>query len=105
MAADLNGILYSRFTGEITLFEPNFTPKTKEHTNRIAIYEGLKKDHDWENVAKVLSNFGTLIVTEDHGETYYVFDEEKKMEVILEKMNNLKGYGKRCILKGRHMFR
>ena len=51
-----------------------------------------------------MSAFGTLNVSEDHGETYYVFDIEQKMEIILQKMEKLKGYEKRKIVKSRKMF-
>ena len=51
-----------------------------------------------------MSTFGTLHVAEDHGETYYVFDRDQKILAILEKIEKLKGYEKRKIMKARHMF-
>lgn len=43
-----NNLLYSRFTGEISLLGPVFTPKTTEYNKRIIIYGQLKNDHPWE---------------------------------------------------------
>lgn len=42
-----NKLLYSRFTGEISLLGPAYTPKTDEYSKRIVIFSGLKKDHAW----------------------------------------------------------
>ena len=30
------------------MIAPDFTPQTKEYMNRIVIYEGTKKDHEWK---------------------------------------------------------
>jgi hypothetical protein len=35
-----NNLLYSRFTGEISLLGPVFTPKTNDYGSRIVIFEG-----------------------------------------------------------------
>lgn len=56
-------------------------------------------------MGELLSKFGTLSVVEDHGETYYVFDEEQDMEVILEKVKGVKSYDKRAIIRARQIYK
>ena len=104
-AKEFNFMIYSRFTGEISLIGPRFTPKTKEFERRIVIFEGEKKTHEWKEVGKALSLYGTLNVAEDHGETYYVFDEETNVEKVIEMMPKLKLYKDRMILRARRMFK
>ena len=104
-AKELNFIIYSRFGGEMSLIGPEFTPRTKEFESRIVIFEGEKKAHEWKEFGKALSQFGTLNVTEDHGETYYVFDDEADMKKVVEMMPKLKLYGDRMIMRARRMFR
>ena len=62
-----NKILYSKFVGEVALVGPEFTPKTKEYLNRILIFPGNKKDHDFQALGEALSERGTLSLHEDHG--------------------------------------
>ena len=104
-AEEFNSILYSRFTGEISLVGPHYTPKTKEFQRKVAISEVVNQEEVEKELGELLSEFGTLGVVEDHGETYYVFDEEQNMEMILEKVKGVKSYDKRAIIRARQIYK
>lgn len=82
-AHDHNKILYSKFAGEISLLGPEFSPRTTDYLTRIVIFPGTRKDHDYQALGEALSKRGTLTLHEDHGETYYVFDEPQEVGGIL----------------------
>jgi hypothetical protein len=90
--------------GEVSLFGPDFTPKTKDYLSRIVIFPGDKKSHDFNAFGEVLSQRGTLSLHEDHGETYYVFDEPQDIETILVQLQGLRDYSQRRIVMSRNFW-
>lgn len=70
-------MIYSRETGEVSLRKP-YTSLTEEYERKIVIWGEPKSNEKWKAIALKLSVYGTLFVTEDHGETYFVFEEQNK---------------------------
>mgnify|MGYP007069266497 FL=1 len=69
-----NKLLYSRFSGEVSLNGNGYCSNAIYYDQTIII-ESIKKSENpkWEQIAKAMSQFGSLIVYEDRDETYYVF--------------------------------
>lgn len=103
-AENENKILYSKFVGEVSLVGPEFTPKTKDYLARIVILPVKKKQHNFQALGDALSQRGTLSLFEDHGETYYVFDEGQDIGGILEEYPALRNYSQRRVVGSRKLW-
>ena len=76
-ANEENKVLYSRFSGEVSLVGPEFSQKSTLYRKRMVIFSGTKINHDFKELGGKLSSRGTLSVHEDNGETYYFFDDDQ----------------------------
>jgi hypothetical protein len=61
-ANEENKVLYSKFSGEISLVGPEFSQKTALYLRRMVIFAGAKVDHNFKELGNKLSLRGTLSV-------------------------------------------
>ena len=79
-----NKLLYSRFSGEVSINGNMYCSNAYENDSKIVIQKKNKEQNsEWRNHAEVLSQFGNLSVYEDHGELYYVYETIKNINQIL----------------------
>ena len=62
-----NKMLYSRFSGEVSINGNMLCPTAYEYEEKIIIQGKTKEENpEWQNHGELLSKFGNLIVYEDH---------------------------------------
>lgn len=103
-----NKLLYSRFSGEVSINGNMHCPTAFDYEVKIVIQAKTKEENpEWQNHAEILSKFGNLIVYEDHDELYYVYENPQNIGEIIELLGalQLKRYSERKIIRARNMYK
>ena len=103
-----NKLLYSRFSGVVSINGNMLCPTAIEYEEKIVIQSKKKEENpEWQNHAALLSKFGNLIVYEDHDELYYVYENVQNIGQIIELMGELKlkRHSERKIIRARNMYK